>query len=158
MTSTAAGVVAVQVSPVDQGGLDLIHPATGRTAWRSTLGHPAFPATTAVVTGTDLAMVVNRPQNDPSFLLLRHLSTGSLVAHRRLRSGQVPLTLSALGPHLYGTGLGHNAETEYGFVERLSPQGVTWRVRLPQPAQTSPVALPGGGLAVQTEDLGCAEP
>ena len=31
-----------------------------------------------------------------------------------------------------------------------------WRLILPQPAQTSPVALPEGGIAIQTEDLGCA--
>ena len=155
LTATTAGLVAVQDNPVDQGGLDLVEPATGHIAWRSTIGHPAFLATPPVVVGSDLAMVVQLPQNGPSFALLRHLTTGSLVASHRLGSSQVPLTLAALGPDLYGTGLGPNGKTESGFIERIGPDGVLWWVTLPQPAQSSPVALPEGGIAVQTEDLEC---
>ena len=79
-----------------------------------------------------------------------------VVRRPRIQSG--PLTLAALGPDLYGTGLGPNGKTESGFIERIGSDGVIWRVTLPQPAQTSPVALPEGGIAVQTEDLGCATP
>jgi len=156
LTATTAGLVAVQNSPVDQGGLDLVEPATGHIAWRSSIGHPAFLATPPVVVGSDLAMVVQLPQDGPSFAALRKLTTGSLIARHRLGSSQVPLTLAALGPDLYGTGLGPNGKTESGFVERIGLDGVIWRVILPQPAQTSPVALPEGRIAVQTEDLRCA--
>jgi hypothetical protein len=100
-------------------------------------------------------MVVQLPQDGPSFAALRNLTTGSLVASYRLRSSEVPLTLAALGPDLYGTGLGPDRKTESGFVERIGFDGVIWRLILPQPAQTSPVALPEGGIAIQTEDLGC---
>ena len=158
LTATTAGLVAVQDYPVDQGGLDLVEPAKGHIAWRSTIGHPAFLATAPVVLGSDLAMVAQLPQNGPSFALLRHLTTGSSVARHRLGSSQVPLTLAALGPDLYGTGLGPNGKTESGFVERIGPDGVIWRVILPQPAQSSPVALSEGRMAVQTEDLECATP
>jgi len=85
-----------------------------------------------------------------------NLTTGSLIARHRLGSSQVPLTLAALGPDLYGTGLGPDGKTESGFVERIGLDGVIWRLILPQPAQTSPVALPEGGIAIQTEDLQCA--
>ena len=100
LTATTAGLVAVQDYPVDQGGLDLVEPATGHIAWRSSIGHPAFLATEPVVVGSDLAMVVQLPQNGPSFALLRHLTTGSSVAStasdpvrsshpRRARTGSV---------------------------------------------------------------------
>jgi outer membrane protein assembly factor BamB len=155
LTATTAGLVAVQEYPVDQGGLDLVEPATGHIAWRSSIGHPAFLATPPVAVGSNLAMVVQLPQDGPSFAALRNLTTGSLVASYRLRSSEVPLTLAALGPDLYGTGLGPDRKTESGFVERIGFDGVIWRLILPQPAQTSPVALPEGGIAIQTEDLGC---
>jgi hypothetical protein len=106
-----------------------------------------------VVLGPDLAMVVGRPNNGPSSLLLRSLATGALVASGPLGPGQAPLSFTALGSDLYGTGLGRGGG---GFVERLGPNGVTWRASLPQPAQTQPVALPSGWIAVQTEDLQCA--
>jgi hypothetical protein len=156
LTATTAGLVAVQNSPVDHGGLNLVEPATGHIAWRSSIGDPAFLATPPVAVGSDLAMVVQLPQNGPSLAALRNLTTGSLVARYRLGSNQVPLTLTPLGPDLYGTGLGPDGKTESGFVERIGLDGVIWRLVLPQPAQTSPVALPGGGIAVQTEDLHCA--
>jgi outer membrane protein assembly factor BamB len=156
LTATPAGLVAVQDYPVDQGGLDLVEPATGHIAWRSSIGHPVFLASPPVVVGSNLAMVVQLPQDGPSFAALRNLTTGSLIARHRLGSSQVPLTLAALGPDLYGNGLGPEGRTESGFVERIGLDGVIWRVALPQPAQTSPVALAEGGIAVQTEDLGCA--
>ncbi len=101
-------------------------------------------------------MLVQLPQDGPAFAALRNLTTGSLIARHRLASTEVPLTLAALGPNLYGTGLGPDGKTESGFVERIGLDGVTWRAILPQPAQSSPVALPEGGIAVQTEDLQCA--
>lgn len=156
LTATTAGLVAVQEYPVDQGGLDLVEPATGHVAWRESIGHPAFLASPPVVVGSNLAMVVQLPQDGPSFAALRNLTTGSLVVRHRLGSSQVPLTLAALGPDLYGNGLWPEGRTESGFVERIGLDGVIWRVALPQPAQTSPVALAEGGIAVQTEDLGCA--
>jgi hypothetical protein len=156
LTATTAGLVAVQEYPVDQGGLDLVEPATGHVAWRASIGHPAFLASPPVVVGSNLAMVVQLPQDGPSFAALRNLTTGSLVVRDRLGSSQIPLTLAALGPDLYGNGLGPEGRTESGFVERIGLDGVIWRVALPQPAQTSPVAVAEGGIAVQTEDLGCA--
>jgi hypothetical protein len=156
LTATTAGLVAAQNFPVDQGGLDLVEPTTGHIAWRSSIGDPAFLATAPVVLGSNLAMLVQLPQDGPAFAALRNLTTGSLIARHRLASTEVPLTLAALGPNLYGTGLGPDGKTESGFVERIGLDGVTWRAILPQPAQSSPVALPEGGIAVQTEDLQCA--
>ncbi len=51
LTATTAGLVAVQDYPVDQGGLDLVEPATGHVAWRESIGDPAFLATAPVVSG-----------------------------------------------------------------------------------------------------------
>jgi hypothetical protein len=97
-------------------------------------------------------MVVDRPNNGRSSLLLRNLTTGSLVANRLLRPGQVPLAWTALGTALYGTGLGTG---DQGFVERFGPGGVIWRTNLPQPALIAPVSLPNGSIAVQSEDPQC---
>lgn len=133
LTATTTGLVAAQNSPVNHGGLDLVEPATGRIAWRSTIGHPAFLAAPAVV-GSNIGMVVQLPQNGPSFALLRNLTTGSLVARYRLGSSQAPLTFAVLGPDLYGPGFGRNGKTASGFVERIGLDGVIWRVILPQPA------------------------
>ena len=154
LTATTAGLVAVQQNPVDRGGIDLIEPATGRIAWRSSIGRPAFLATATVVIGSDLATIVDRPDNGPSFAVRLRLTTGVLQERLRLKSDQVPLALTVLRSHEYGTGLGSGA-SESGFVEQLGAQGVTWRAELPQPAQTTAVALPDGGVAVQTEDLMC---
>ena len=153
LTATTAGIVGVQEYPTDKGGLALVQPISGSIVWRSTIGQPAFLDVPPVVLGPDLAMVVGRPNNGPSSLLLRSLATGALVASGPLGPGQAPLSFTALGSDLYGTGLGRGGG---GFVERLGPNGVTWRASLPQPAQTQPVALPSGWIAVQTEDLQCA--
>jgi outer membrane protein assembly factor BamB len=154
LTATSGGIVAAQQYPTDNGGLVLVDPLNGHIAWRSTIGRPAFLEASPMVLGPDLAMVVGRPNNGPSSLLLRSLGTGSLVANRALRPEQAPLSFTALGADLYGTGLGRGGDP--GFVERLGPNGVTWRAGLPQPAQAPPVALPSGWIAVQTEDLQCA--
>jgi outer membrane protein assembly factor BamB len=154
LSATTAGIVAAQQYPTDNGGLVLVDPLNGHIAWRSTIGRPAFLEASPVVLGSDLAMVVGRPNNGPSSLLLRSPGTGSLVANRPLRPEQAPLSFSALGADLYGTGLGSGGEP--GFVEQLGPNGVTWRAGLPQPGQAPPVALHGGWIAVQTEDLQCA--
>jgi outer membrane protein assembly factor BamB len=154
LTATTAGLVAVQQDPVDHGGIDFIEPATGRIAWRSSVGRPAFLATSTVVIGPDLAAIVDRPDNGPSFAVRIRQKTGVIQARLRLKSNQVPLTLTVLGSNEYGTGLGSGA-SESGFVEEFGAHGVTWRAELPQPAQTTALALPDGGIAVQTEDLVC---
>jgi hypothetical protein len=154
LSATTTGVVAAQEYSTDDGGLALVQPISGRILWRSTIGRPAFLDTPPVASGPDMAMVVERPNNGPSSLLLRSQATGALVASRPLRPGQAPLTFISLGADLYGTGLGRGVEL--GFVERFGPSGVTWRTSLPQAAQAPPVALPNGWIAVQTEDRQCA--
>ena len=157
LTATTAGFVAAQEYPTDSGGLVLVNPVSGHIAWRSTIGRPAFLEAPPVVVGPDLAMVVGLPNNGPSSLMLRSLATGSLVAKRTMPPQQAaPLTFTALGASRYGTGLVSGMGSELGFVGRLGPQGATWRASLPQPAQTPPVVLSSGWIAVQTEDLQCA--
>ena len=157
LTATTAGLVAVQNAgrprwPRPRRAGHGPHRLAGKHRSPSLFGEPSCRL------GSNLAMVVQLPQDGPSFAALRNLTTGSLVVRHRLASSQVPLTLAALGPDLYGNGLGPDGKTESGFVERIGLDGVIWRVVLPQPAQTSPVALAEGGIAVQTEDLGCATP
>jgi hypothetical protein len=99
LTATTAGLVAVQENPVDQGGIDLIEPATGRISWRSSIGRPAYLATATVVFGSDLATIVDRPDNGPSSAVRLRLTTGVLQAKLRLKPDQVPLTLTVLRSH-----------------------------------------------------------
>jgi hypothetical protein len=83
---------------------------------------------------------------------LRDLATGSLVAEHSLPRDHVPLTWTALGTTLYGTGLDGG---DQGFVERVGPGGVMWRTNLAQPAPIAPVSLRNGSIAIETEDPEC---
>jgi hypothetical protein len=155
LTATTAGLVALQEYPVDRGGIDLIDPASGRIAWKSSIGRPAFTGTGTIVIGSALTTIVDRPDNGPTFSVRLRLTTGVLQAKLRLKSDQVPLAITVLRSREYGTGFGSGA-SESGFVEEVGAHGVTWRAELPQPAQNPALALPDGGIAVETEDFECA--
>jgi outer membrane protein assembly factor BamB len=155
VTPTAAGFVLTQQDPVDQGGLVVVDPGSGKIRWDDTTKTASWQYL-PVASGTDVITLQGRPGNNRhTYLQARSSATGRFTSDLVLPQDNSVISLAAAGGGaVLATGFA-DGKAERGFVERVAAGRIVWRTTLPEPAATPSLQVPAGDAFVQSEDFVC---